>query len=62
MTNSAKLKGGEYMSEEEKAIIKSICKHCFTCVETTRDYYENCSIYNEDCDCQCLQRKAIHQN
>lgn len=46
------------MTEEEKAIIKSICKHYCECVETARDYFEYCSIYSEDCDCQCFIKKA----
>lgn len=49
------------LTDNEKSIIRGICKHFSKCMshpEITREYFDYCSIYREDCDCQCFIKKA----
>jgi hypothetical protein len=50
----------QYQKGKEDAIrvLKPMCRYICKCMshpEISRDYHDYCSLYQEDCNCQCIE-------
>lgn len=56
----AYLDGYDKGREDAKRVFQPMCRHfgkCMSHPEVSREYYDYCSLYREDCKCQCLWRQ-----